>query len=465
MKTNDDVLQLATMLKKLYDRSVNKQILRLSLPTMVGLFLQALYDIVDMIWIGFIDPAAIAAATLFNTFFWMIEILNEIVGTSSVALISQSYGSNNEERTHLAMEQTLIFKFILAVGGSIVLFVTLPYLFDFFSKDPKVKEYGLAYGYIRIFFIPFFFSSFSVNTIFRCTNDAKTPMILLAISAILNMIGDPLLMFETIPGTNIRGMGLGMKGAAYATVFSITFSFICGFILLIRRKNGPAIRVKNLFKLDKEIDKQLFLIGLPSAMNVMLRNLSNMIFLRLIAAYGTDAIAAAGIGFRIYSFVIMPIWGLMMGSGIVVGHNLGANKIDKAKKAVFLTTINGLIVILLLALPIMLFPKAILSLFMGKAEPTYFGISLMRIIAPALVVAVFIGSIGSAFTGAGLNKPLLRASFIGQWIVLVPYALIVSFFFKADIAFLWAALLLGDIVELAVIALIYKNSKWYLKRV
>jgi Na+-driven multidrug efflux pump len=196
-----------------------------------------------------------------------------------------------------------------------------------------------------------------------------------------------------------------------------------------------------------------------------LRNFSNMIFLRLIAAYGTDALAAAGIGFRIYSFVIMPIWGLMMGSGIVVGHNLGANQVDKAKKAVFLTTLNGLIVILVLAIPIMLFPKTILSLFMGGAEPTYFGTSLMRIIAPALIAAVFIGSIGSAFTGAGLNKPLLRASFIGQWIVLVPYALIVSFLFKADIAFLWAALLLGDIVELAVIALIYKNSKWYLKRV
>ncbi len=460
------MLKCLTMKKEeLLGKSINSQILRLSFPTMIGLFLQALYDLVDMIWIGFIDPAAVAAATLFNTFFWMIEVLNEIVGTSSVALISQGFGANDKEKTQSAMEQTLLFKFLLAIIGALLLFFTLPSLFDFFSKDPKVKEYGLSYGYIRVFFIPFFFSSFSVNTIFRCTNDAKTPMKLLIMSAVINMIADPILMFETIPMTNIRGFNLGIKGAAIATVFSITLSFVLGFILLLKRKNGPTIKVKKLFKFDWKIDKKLFLIGLPSGINVLLRNFANMIFLKLVAGFGTEAVAVAGIGFRLYSFVLMPIWGLMMGSGIVVGHNLGANLIEKAKSAVKITTIDALIVISLLTIPIMVFPSAVLSLFLGGRSVGYLGISLMRIVGPALLVAASMSGIGSAFTGSGQNRPLLVASFIGQYLVLIPYSLIITSRFNLPIGYLWFALLLGDIVEFIVIFSIFKNSKWYAKRV
>jgi putative MATE family efflux protein len=446
------------------NKSVNREIIRLSMPTMVGLLLQGLYDVVDMIWIGFIDPAAIAAATLFNMFFWMVEVLNEIVGTSSVALISQAYGAKDDKKSQLAMEQTLIFKFVLAIIGSAILALTLPFLFDLFTNDPLVKEYGLSYGFIRVAFIPLFFSSFSVNTIFRCTNDAKTPMKLLVVTAILNMLLDPLLMFEVVPGTSIKGLGWGMKGAAIATVFSISVAFVVGFILLLKRKEVVTIRVKNLFRLNFEIDKQLFLIGLPSGLNVLLRNLSNAIFLKLVSFYDTEAIAAAGIGFRIYSFVIMPIWGLMMGSGIVVGHSLGANNPDKAKRAVKITSIDALLVISLFSLPIMFFPSQILRLFMGGQAATYVGISLLKVVGPALMVGSLIGGIGSAFTGAGMNRPLLVASFIGQWAILVPFALAVSFIFKASIGWLWSALLIGDVVELTVLVLIFKKSKWYENR-
>lgn len=439
---------------------VNRQILKLSLPTMVGMLLQSVYDLVDMVWIGFISPAAIASATLFGTFFWLIEVLNEIVGTSSVALISQSHGAADRERTTRISEQTLAFKFILACIGATILGLGLRPLFHFFSQDMAVISYGMDYGLIRVLFLPFFFSSYSVNTIFRCTGDAKTPMRLLVGSALLNMVADPLFMFDTIPGTSIRGLGMGMKGAAIATVMSISLSFMIGFGLLILGKGDVRIRVKNLFKLDPAISAKLFSIGLPSGLTLLLRNLSIVIFLKMVAMYGTEAVAVSGIAFRVYSFALMPGWGLTMGSGIIIGHSLGAKRVERAFEAVRLTTIDCLLFVGLLALPIIIFPSFVLSLFMGGTTVPGDGILLMRIVGLALFIGAGMSGMGAAFTGAGKNRPMLYASVLGQWGVLVPWALVATLLLKAPILWLWLAILAGDGAEMLSRWYLYKKTKW-----
>lgn len=432
---------------------------------MIGMLLQALYDIVDMIWIGFISPTAIAATTLFGSFFWFVTVLNEIVGTSSVSMLSQSYGAEEKERTARIAAQTITFKFVLAIGGALILGFSLKGLFKFFTDDPEVIRYGIEYGMIRVLFLPIFFSSYSINTIFRTGGDAKTPMKLLIITAIVNMIADPLMMFDVIPGTNIRGLGWGIKGAAIATVLSISIAFVAGFILLMRGKAAIRVNVRDFFYLDRDISHKLITIGLPAGLNQLLRNFSNFIFLRLVAIYGTSAIAVAGIASRIYSFGMIPSWGLMMGSGIIIGHNLGAEKRDRALHAVKLSTIDCFIFVGLLAIPIFLFPSQILSLFMGGGTPPAIGLSLMSIIAPAMLVGALKSGMGSAFTGAGKNKPLLVASLVGQWAIMVPFALIVTLGLKAPVIWLWLAILFGDVGELVITTLLYNKSDWVSHRV
>jgi putative MATE family efflux protein len=454
-----------TKINDLTTGSINSHIFRLAFPTMVGSLLQTVYDIVDMIWIGFINPSAIAAATLFSSFFWFVTVLNEIVGTSSISMLSQSYGADEKERTAKIAAQTITFKFVLAIGGALLLDFSLKGLFKFFTDDPEVIKYGMEYGMIRVLFLPIFFSSYSINTIFRTGGDAKTPMILLIISAIINMIADPLMMFDVIPGTNIKGLGWGIKGAAIATVLSIAIALIIGFILLLRGKAAIKIKVRDFFYLDRGISQKLITIGLPAGLNQLLRNLSNFIFLRLVAIYGTSAIAVAGIASRIYSFGMIPSWGLMMGSGIIIGHNLGAEKRDRARQAVKLSTIDCFIFVGLLAIPILLFPSQILSLFMGGGAPPSAGLSLMTIIAPAMLVGALMSGMGSAFTGAGKNQPLLISSLLGQWAIMVPFALIVTLVLKAPIIWLWLAILLGDVCELLITTILYKKSNWLSHRV
>lgn len=148
--------------------NIKKNLLKLSLPTSLSFALQSMYDMVDMMWVGRISASAIAGVTIFSTIFWIVIVLNEIIGTSSVSLITQSYGRKDLERTKRVLEQTLTFKIFVAIIAAIIISLILEPLLWFFSKDKDVIEAALEYGYIRIFFLPIMFASYSVNTALRC---------------------------------------------------------------------------------------------------------------------------------------------------------------------------------------------------------------------------------------------------------------------------------------------------------
>lgn len=437
---------------------LDRQIFRLSLPTMMGFMFQALYDIVDMLWIGRISQSAVAAVTLFSTIFWVVEIFNEIIGNSSVALISQYHGAGDLKSTQLAAEQTLLFKFIMASIATVLLVIFLKPLIAFFTPDPEVQRLCYEYGIVRALFIPIFFSSYSVNTIFRCTGDAKTPMRLLLISAVANIIGDPLLMFDVIPGTAIKGMGLGMYGAAIATVGSIALSFIVGFILLLAGKAPIRIRPRMLFRLDWRIDRQLFMIGAPSGLNMLLRNIFGVAITKIIGIYGTGAIATLGVGLRIYNFSLMPQVGLGTGSGIIIGHCLGADLEDRAVKAVKRTTIYSFLLCSVFAVFLLVFPDLILKVFVSTT-PDSQSMTLIRVLGFCLMASSLSCGLYSAFSGSGLLRPVLLSAVIAQYAVQLPFILL-AFALKAPLNMIWLAFLLGDSAETISRYLFYRQGKW-----
>ena len=167
----------------------------MSIPTALGFLGQTLYDVVDMIWIGRISGAAVAGVTIFAAVFWSVEALNEIIGISSVSLISQSYGAKNLERTTRVIEQPLTFKALVAFLAMAFLLVFLRPLLGFLAPDEAVLDHALDYGFIRLFFLPVMFSSYTVNTALRCIGDAKSPMMIMIFASVLNIIHDTIFIY------------------------------------------------------------------------------------------------------------------------------------------------------------------------------------------------------------------------------------------------------------------------------
>ncbi len=451
--------------KELLEGDLRKNLLKMSIPTMLGFLLQAVYDIVDIIWIGRISSPAVAGVTVFSTIFWLVEVLNEIIGTSSISLISQSYGAGDEKRTRITIEQTITFKALVAIVAAVMMLFILKPLLRLFTQDDIVLKAALDYGYIRIFFLPIMFSSYTVNTALRCLGDAKTPMKIMIISSILNVVLDPIFMFKTIPGTSLPGFNMGVFGAALATVISTVIAFLIGFNLLMSGKGKIKLNFKDLFKLNWEIDKKLLTIGLPSGVEVLFRQLSGMATIYFVSTYGTNALAAIGIGNKLFGFAFMPLVGFGMGSSAIVGQCLGANDVKRAKETARYATLINVVCMVSLSALALIFPGGIMRAFIKDSEVIAVGIPMIRIMTPALIGAAVAMGLGSVFSGSGHNTPFLLSSLIARWGVQIPLLALMVYAFKLPMAYIWSSFLIADAVEMIIVYGFYKKGTWETKRV
>ncbi len=450
---------------ELLQGDLRKNLLRISLPTMFGFVLQAVYDIVDMIWVGRISAPAVAGITIFSTVFWLVSVLNEIIGSSSISLITQSYGKKDIERTQIVVEQTLTFKALVAIIAAVIMSIVLEPLLGFFTTDKEVLKAALDYGYIRMFFLPIMFSSYSVNTALRCLGDTKTPMKIMVVSSILNIVLDPLFMFEIIPGTNIPGFGMGVFGAALATVISTVVAFIIGFYILLKGNDKLKISFKGLFKLDWEIDKKLLTIGLPSGVEVLMRNLSGVAILKFVSSYGTNTVAAAGIGTRLFSFTFTPIIGIVMGASTIVGQALGAEDLERATDTSKFAAVINMIMMSIVATISIIFPDKIMKIFIEEPEVIKIGIPMIKLLTPSLILAGWAMGLGSVFTGSGHNTPFLMSSLISRWVVQVPVLFLATKVLQLPVIYAWISFFLAEIAEVIIVLYHYNKGIWKTKRV
>lgn len=451
--------------RELLEGSIVRNLLKMSIPTMVGFLFQSAYDIVDMIWIGKISPEAIAGVTIFIVIFWIVDVLNSIIGSSSVSIISQSYGAGNKEKTSIAIEQTITFKALVAIIAAVVVSIILKPLLLQFTSDEVVLKSALDYGYIRIFFLPIMFSSFTVNTAFRCIGDSRKPMIIMVIAAISNIILDPVFMFDKVPFIGISGFGLGVFGAGLATVISTAIAFFIAFFMILREKEKIEIKPRRLLTFDKEIDKKLITIGLPNGIEMLARNLSSLITLKFVSVYGTATVASFGIGSKLFNFGFMPIIGLSMGASAIIGQCLGAEDIKRAKKTAYITAVLGGIISLFIVLISIIYPREITSVFTSDAEVIELSVPMLRILYIGLVgLSVGIG-FGTVFQGSGHNIPFLISSFVSRWLVHIPILYLCVFTFKLPVIYVWITYVVSDFAEAVVLIVEHIKGHWEYKRV
>jgi putative MATE family efflux protein len=439
-------------------------LLAVSVPTMIGFVFQMGYDLIDIAWVGRISSNAVAGVTIFATIFWTVDVLNEIIGASSISLISQNYGKGDMEQTAIAIEQTLTFKALVAMIASGILLLFLTPLLYFFTSDQEVIQAALDFGYIRTFFLPVMFSSYTLNTAFRCIGDAKKPMLIMSFSAITNMILDPLFMFDKIPGTNLPGLHLGVFGAALATVISITCAFILAFVFMLKNTK-VRIHPSRLFRLHWAMDKKLLTIGLPSGLEMLLRNLVSICTLKLVAFYGTPAVAALGIGNRLFAFAVMVLVGLSMGGSAIIGQCLGANDIDRAKITAKQAAAIGSCAMAIFTVISLWVPGPIIKIFTADTQVLAVGIPMVIIGTLGLVATGVTLGLGCVFSGSGYNLPFLISSFIARWGVQVPLLFFIVMVCNLPIIWVWWAFFTGEIVEMLIILIAFKQGKWQKIRV
>ncbi|MBN2260361.1 MAG: MATE family efflux transporter [Clostridiales bacterium] len=452
------------------DRDLTKgniytNLIYMAVPTMLGFLSQTLYDIVDLMWIGKISGLAVASVTIFMTIIWLTDVINEIIGVSSISLISQSYGREDYDEAARAIGQTIFFKMVIAAAIAVIMYVFLEPIAKFFTKDAETLQYIYDYGYIRIATLPILFALFSTVTSLRNIGESKKQMIIMTASAVLNIILDPILMFDIIPILGIKGMGMGVFGAALATVISNVLAFGLGMYYLFRGNSKIKLKVKDFIQFDWAMDYKLLTIGLPMGVENLFRNFSAVVILKLVSSYGPEVIAVMGIGNRIIGFLMMPLMGLSMGGSTIVGQSLGKGNIERSKVTAKASAAFGMIVMIVLTIISFNYPEQIMKVFVFEPEIIAAGIFMVKIIVFSMVFSAVSFGISTCFMGSGYNFPYSVSSIVSKWGFQIPIMFIVLKIHPENPNLIWYGFLVASIVEMAINLYYYKKGTWTEKRV
>lgn len=443
---------------------LKKTIWRLSIPTMIGYALQTVYDVVDMIWVGRISKEAVAGITIFSMIFWLGTVLNEMMNASAISMISQCYGRKDDPETGRLIEQSIAGKILISVVAAAIIFVLAHFALPLFTADAEVRRTAWDYGVIRTLFIPFLFASYSVNTALRSIGHPRTQMVLMAIAAVLNILLDPIFMFDRIPGIGLPGFGMGVRGAAVATVLSTIIAFLVGLLLLLRSTDIP-IRLRGMIRIHAGTFVQFLRVGLPAGAENLFRNLLFFLLVRFVSGYGTYAITTAGIGMRLYGFAYVPLIGAFTAGSTMIANLLGAEKPHLCRAAARLSvrlSVGGTAALTVLAF---LFPEQLMRIFIDNADVVAAGIPMIRMMVPALLLGAVAMGLATAFIGSGDNKPFLIASVVARWGVQLPLVFLVTEILHQPLHFVWLTFVIAGAIELLMIVIPYRRGHWLQVRV
>ena len=346
---------------------INKLLLAFSIPCVISMLINSVYNIVDQIFIGKGVGTLGNAAT--NVIFPLVIIFNAVaglIGNGAAANLSLKLGENDKKSASKSIGQAISLSILVSVLIAIIFYLFLPKLVYLFGCTESVYNYALDYGKIIIIGAPFVIIYSAFSSIIRADSSPKYSMFMLVIGAIVNIILDPIFIF---------GFNMGVKGGAIATVIGQIVSFIIAILYL--KKFKSVILTKEDFKLDKSA-LRIMSLGLSSfitqATILVLFIFMNNVMTKLgtNTKFGADIpLSVYGVISKINSLYISTVLGISIGAQPIIGFNYGAgNELrvkETIKKVLFVNFIIGIIFNLIFVL----FPEQIAGIFISNNDPSY----------------------------------------------------------------------------------------------
>lgn len=398
------------------EESITKLLLRFSVPATAGMLVMATYNIVDTIFVGMLGSEAIAALSVAFPFQMLLGALGIGTGVGAASLISRSLGANEKEVAAKAAGQvislSLIYGLLVAVAG----FLYLEQLLLLFGATPDILALTGEYVIIITSGSVMFFLIMSLNNVVRGEGNPKLSMYVMIISAVTNILLDPIFIFV---------LKMGVQGAAVATVLAKVVGVLMMLHYFISGKGEIRVNYSSL-SLDWATIKKIYVIGFPAMIMQVSTNLSLVVANNILALYGHLPIAALGLIFRLFMFALMPVIGVAQGMLPIIGYNFGADKMKRVKEVL----IKGLTVSVAIAtffgLVYFLWPTLFLSIFSREQELITLASGALRIM---VVMFPLIGAqiiFATYFQAVGKGVPSLILSILREVILFIPFLLIFS---------------------------------------
>lgn len=426
---------------KMGSMPVNKLLISMSLPMMISMLVQALYNIVDSIFVSRINENALTAVSMAFPIQSLMIAIGAGTGVGVNALLSRSLGEKDYEKADKTAANG-VFLFVLSyllflVVGLVV--VTPFYLSQ--TADAQIIDYGKQYLTIICCCSFGMYMQFVFERLLQSTGKTVYTMITQGTGAIINIVLDPIFIFGYfgIPR-------MGVAGAAVATVAGQIIAGIMGIIINEKKNTDIKLRIKGFIP-DGKIIGQIYKVGIPSIIMQAIGSVMTYGMNRILIVFNSTAVAVFGVYFKLQSFIFMPVFGLNNGMVPIIAYNYGAGKRTRLVKTLKYSIVYAVALMAVGFLAFQIFPAPLFALFDASETMLAIGVPALRTISFSFLFAGFCIVCGSLFQALGNGVYSMIVSIARQLFVLLPAAYLLSL--AGNVNYVWLAFPIAEFVSLA----------------
>ncbi|NFP91740.1 MATE family efflux transporter [Clostridium sporogenes] len=368
-------ISTAEMMEK---ESISKVLLKLSVPAIIAMLINAIYNIVDTMFVGMLNnTSAIAAVSIVYPLFMFIGAIGVMFGAGGASYLSRLLGEKKKEEADKTLTSTIIIGCIFSLIFTVISIIFLDKFLLMYGATETIMPYAREYGYTIVLGAIFTIGTGIMSNTIRAEGNSKYSMIATCIGGVINIILDPIFMFK---------FGMGIKGAAVATVISQIVSFVFLLRYYYSKKSYIKLGIK-FFKPTFNMFFEILKIGIPIFVTQVLASFA-LGFMNLGAKpYGDAAVAAMGIVFRVMSIGFYIVFGIGQGFQPVAGYNYGAKNFTRLKEAVKLSIKWSIISGIVISILFIVFAEGCMLIFTRDTEVINIGIKAFR--AASLLFPLF----------------------------------------------------------------------------
>jgi len=437
--------------------SIIQSILKMGVPSMIGFLASHIYYMIDMWWLANLPEkeAAVAAVTIFSNISWVFFSFNGLVGPGSVAIISRRYGEKNYDATETAIKETFLLKWSLGMLLGLIGYFLTDYLVYWAGARGETIAMSAEYGKVIFLGMGFSLSTYSVYTAMRSIANPNMAMGLMVGSTLMNLVLDPLFIFGywIFPE-------LGVTGAAVASVCSYALTFILGVVLFYTRVTNVRLNLRGKIPMSASTMYRIVTIGVPHWIGELSYSGSRLLVMPMIAVFGNSVIAAYGVGMQISAIGISVLVGIGLGLASLIGHNLGANKKERALQTANQAILLSVGLMIALGIGIYFLAPLILSLYFQDPDTVGHGVKLLRILS---IGFPFIGAyimIEQIYSGVGMNKPAMIINTGNAWLIQIPAIYILTQILNFDQNAVWWTLTVASTISVSIFYWYFRRGQW-----
>lgn len=434
----------------------NKLLLSMAVPMMLSMLVQALYNVVDSIFVSRISEDALTAVSLAFPVQNLLIAIGVGTGVGINALLSKSLGEKNQKLANKAAHNGIILMMFSALVCALFGIFGSHWFFTTQTDNPVLIDYGTKYLSIVMTFSFGIFGQFITERLLQATGRTTLSMYTQLVGAVTNLILDPILIFGWF------GLpAMGITGAAVATVTGQILSALFGVWLNLKKNPDIQLKFKELVP-DASVIKKIYSVGVPSIVMGSIGSVMTYGLNQILMGFSSTATAVFGVYFKLQSFIFMPVFGLNNGMVPIIAYNFGAKNKKRMIRTMKLAIAYAVGILFVGFLVMQIFPAQLFGMFEASADMLAIGVPALRLISTHFVLAGFCIIAGSIFQALGNGVMSLIVSVARQLVVLLPAAYLLSLTGKLNL--IWLAFPIAELVSLALSGLfLYKIYKKVIK--